>query len=64
MIALDYSPHVTLAIYDDIPENQLRETLHLVFFLTHPLGYSLASWPTLKNLNWCFGRPRMHLKAC
>jgi 2'-5' RNA ligase len=38
MAALDYPPHVTLAVYDGIPEHQLRETLRSVFLAHRPLS--------------------------
>ncbi len=31
MVALDYPPHVTLAVYDHIGKDQLRDALHRVF---------------------------------
>jgi 2'-5' RNA ligase len=37
MVALDHPPHVTLAVYDSIPERQLTEALRSVFGLHPPL---------------------------
>jgi hypothetical protein len=37
MVALDHPPHVTLAVYDSIPERQLSEALRSVFGVHPPL---------------------------
>ncbi|HYP37144.1 MAG TPA: 2'-5' RNA ligase family protein [Stellaceae bacterium] len=37
MVALDHPPHVTLAVYDSIPERQLSEVLRSVFGVHPPL---------------------------
>ncbi len=37
MLALNHPPHVTLAVYDSIPERQLREALRFAFGVHPPV---------------------------
>ena len=42
MFAMDYPPHVTLAVYEAISEDSLREALHLKLGILPPLRLSFA----------------------
>jgi 2'-5' RNA ligase len=64
MVALDHPPHVTLAVYDSIPERELSEVYRPVFGV-HPLlrlqFNKLAFFPAPELVFWAAPEQSEHL---
>jgi 2'-5' RNA ligase len=58
MVALDHPPHVTLAVYDSIPERQLSEVLRSVFGVHPPLRLQFNKLAFSKRQSSYSGRLR------
>jgi 2'-5' RNA ligase len=64
MLDLDHPPHVTLAVYDSIPERQLSEALRSVFGVHPPFRlrfHKLAFFETPELVFWAAPEKSEHL---
>jgi 2'-5' RNA ligase len=64
MLDLDHPPHVTLAVYDSIPERQVSEALRSVFGVHPPLRlkfHKLAFFETPDLVFWAAPEKSEHL---
>lgn len=67
MSAMDYPPHVTLAIYDGVSEAQLRDAMRRVFRPIAPIQLTfskLAVFTEPRFVVWADPAPSAVLRAC